>query len=213
MFQVPAFRDDFTNQEKIFTCNCSRPWGQKAHNRYILHLANSPWDVEAVRQQRIELIKLALKEREIILCIDETGDKKKGKSTDYVARQYDDNPICSRASSPLGISPSPRKTLRKLREDSISLTAMPRLTRSSASVALFWSSPDNYNLSHHVKTALMTSEYQTSPCRELMSAVVNQREVIFKLLSVPARLCKREGFCSHYQTVLLTASSMYFARR
>jgi SRSO17 transposase len=51
-------------------------------------LANSPWDVEAVRQQRIELIKLALKEREIILCIDETGDKKKGKSTDYVARQY-----------------------------------------------------------------------------------------------------------------------------
>src|SRR5919199_3607346 len=51
-------------------------------------LANSPWDVEAVREQRIELIKLALKEREIILCIDETGDKKKGKSTDYVARQY-----------------------------------------------------------------------------------------------------------------------------
>jgi len=39
-------------------------------------LANSPWDVEAVRQQRIELIKLALKEREIIMCIDETGDKK-----------------------------------------------------------------------------------------------------------------------------------------
>jgi SRSO17 transposase len=51
-------------------------------------LTNSPWDVEAVRQQRIELIKLALKEREIILCIDETGDKKKGKTTDYVARQY-----------------------------------------------------------------------------------------------------------------------------
>ncbi|MBD0345400.1 MAG: IS701 family transposase [Coleofasciculus sp. Co-bin14] len=41
-----------------------------------------------MREQRIELIKLALKEREIILCIDETGDKKKGKSTDYVARQY-----------------------------------------------------------------------------------------------------------------------------
>ena len=41
-----------------------------------------------MRQQRIELIKLALKEREIILWIDEAGDKKKGKSTDYVARQY-----------------------------------------------------------------------------------------------------------------------------
>lgn len=51
-------------------------------------LSNSPWDVESVRQQRIELIKLALKKREIILCIDETGDKKKGKTTDYVARQY-----------------------------------------------------------------------------------------------------------------------------
>lgn len=59
-------------------------------NSQSLHhfLVNSPWDVEAVREQRIELIKLALKEREIILCIDETGDKKKGKSTDYVARQY-----------------------------------------------------------------------------------------------------------------------------
>ena len=29
-----------------------------------------------------------MKEREFILCIDETGDKKKGKTTDYVARQY-----------------------------------------------------------------------------------------------------------------------------
>jgi len=29
----------------------------------------------------------ALQEREIILCIDETGDRK-GKTTDYVARQY-----------------------------------------------------------------------------------------------------------------------------
>ena len=27
-------------------------------------------------------------EREIILCIDETGDQKKGKATDYVTRQY-----------------------------------------------------------------------------------------------------------------------------
>ena len=29
-----------------------------------------------------------VKERAFILCIDETGDKKKGKTTDYVARQY-----------------------------------------------------------------------------------------------------------------------------
>jgi len=37
---------------------------------------------------RIQLLLLALQEREIILCIDETGDRKKGKTTDYVARQY-----------------------------------------------------------------------------------------------------------------------------
>lgn len=34
------------------------------------------------------LTKLFIGDQEIILCIDETGDKKKGKSTDYTARQY-----------------------------------------------------------------------------------------------------------------------------
>jgi SRSO17 transposase len=34
------------------------------------------------------LLKRVLQERPFILCIDETGDKKKGKTTDYVARQY-----------------------------------------------------------------------------------------------------------------------------
>ena len=29
-----------------------------------------------------------LHNRKFVLCIDETGDKKKGKTTDYVARQY-----------------------------------------------------------------------------------------------------------------------------
>lgn len=59
-------------------------------NSQPLHhfLANSPWNVQAVREIRIQLLKLALKEREFIVCIDETGDKKKGKTTDYVARQY-----------------------------------------------------------------------------------------------------------------------------
>ncbi len=51
-------------------------------------LANSPWAVEAIRHVRIQLLLFALKEREFILCIDETGDRKKGKTTDYVARQY-----------------------------------------------------------------------------------------------------------------------------
>ena len=30
----------------------------------------------------------ALKNRKIFVIIDETGDKKKGRSTDYVSRQY-----------------------------------------------------------------------------------------------------------------------------
>lgn len=34
------------------------------------------------------LIKVAIGEQPIILCIDETGDEKKGKATDYVAKQY-----------------------------------------------------------------------------------------------------------------------------
>ncbi len=46
------------------------------------------WDVKAIREMRLWLTKLFIGEREIILCIDETGDQKKGKSTDYVTRQY-----------------------------------------------------------------------------------------------------------------------------
>lgn len=37
---------------------------------------------------KLWLNKLFIGDQEIILCIDETGDKKKGKSTDYTARQY-----------------------------------------------------------------------------------------------------------------------------
>jgi SRSO17 transposase len=38
--------------------------------------------------RRLELILLGFKKRVFILIIDETGDKKKGKKTDYVKRQY-----------------------------------------------------------------------------------------------------------------------------
>ena len=51
-------------------------------------LRDSPWDVATFRQTRLWLTKLFIGNQEIILCIDETGDKKKGKSTDYTARQY-----------------------------------------------------------------------------------------------------------------------------
>lgn len=51
-------------------------------------LTQSPWEVATLRQNRLALLKSGLRERAFILCIDETGDKKKGTTTDYVARQY-----------------------------------------------------------------------------------------------------------------------------
>jgi SRSO17 transposase len=51
-------------------------------------LRDALWDVKAVREIRLWLTKLFIGEREIILCIEETGDQKKGKVTDYVAHQY-----------------------------------------------------------------------------------------------------------------------------
>ncbi len=40
---------------------------------------------------------MLLEEREIILCIDETGERKKGKTTDYVTRQYIGNLVSIQA--------------------------------------------------------------------------------------------------------------------
>lgn len=59
-------------------------------NDQVLHhfLTDSPWDVESLRNQRLSLILQQLQGRSIVLVIDDTGDRKKGKTTDYVARQY-----------------------------------------------------------------------------------------------------------------------------
>jgi SRSO17 transposase len=51
-------------------------------------LANSPWSVEEVKKRRLNLTLKALKKQKITVVIDETGDRKKGTKTDYVARQY-----------------------------------------------------------------------------------------------------------------------------
>ncbi|BAY13517.1 IS701 family transposase [Calothrix sp. NIES-2098] len=58
--------------------------GQSLHH----FLRDALWDVKKLREIRLWLTKILIGEREIILCIDETGDKKKGKATDYVTRQY-----------------------------------------------------------------------------------------------------------------------------
>ncbi|MBP5978005.1 IS701 family transposase [Brasilonema sp. CT11] len=59
-------------------------------NHQPLHhfLTESPWDAKKLRRQRLELILYVLQGRPVILIIDETGDKKKGNTTDYVKRQY-----------------------------------------------------------------------------------------------------------------------------
>jgi SRSO17 transposase len=51
-------------------------------------LANSDWSVDKLKKQRLEKLNKRLKGNAITVVIDETGDRKKGKKTDYVARQY-----------------------------------------------------------------------------------------------------------------------------
>jgi SRSO17 transposase len=51
-------------------------------------LANSDWSVNQLKQRRLNKIKKTLNGNAITVVIDETGDRKKGKKTDYVARQY-----------------------------------------------------------------------------------------------------------------------------
>jgi SRSO17 transposase len=59
-------------------------------NEQALHhfLTKSPWQANQLRNRRVALTLQSLKNRKIFVIIDETGDKKKGKSTDYVNRQY-----------------------------------------------------------------------------------------------------------------------------
>ena len=51
-------------------------------------LSQSPWKAEELEKKRVEIILAILEGAEIIVMIDETGDKEKGKTTDYVKRQY-----------------------------------------------------------------------------------------------------------------------------
>lgn len=50
----------------------------------VLHhcLTESPWSVRVLQKRRLALILQQLKGRSITLVIDETGDRKKGKTTD-----------------------------------------------------------------------------------------------------------------------------------
>ncbi len=58
--------------------------GQGLHHLVV----DANWSVNALCERRLALLKQALGERSFVLCIDETGDCKKGNTTDYTARQY-----------------------------------------------------------------------------------------------------------------------------
>jgi SRSO17 transposase len=66
----------------------ARAVGLKNHQNLHHFLTESPWTIQLLRQRRLELILKVVNGRTLILLIDETGDCKKGKSTDYVKRQY-----------------------------------------------------------------------------------------------------------------------------
>ena len=51
-------------------------------------VADGQWPVSELRERRLALTRQAVGERAITLVVDETGDRKKGRTTDYVARQY-----------------------------------------------------------------------------------------------------------------------------
>jgi SRSO17 transposase len=51
-------------------------------------LAKADWSVQDLRTTRLELLRQAVGTTPFILCLDETGDRKKGHTTDYAASQY-----------------------------------------------------------------------------------------------------------------------------
>ncbi len=51
-------------------------------------ISKSPWSTQELQTKRLSILLEALKGRSITVIIDETGDRKKGNKTDYVARQY-----------------------------------------------------------------------------------------------------------------------------
>jgi SRSO17 transposase len=64
-------------------------------NSQSLHhfLTESPWSAQQLSQKCLELTLKVINGRKIILLIDETGDCKKGNTTDYVKRLLNVNYI------------------------------------------------------------------------------------------------------------------------
>ena len=61
---------------------------QGDHQALHHFLANADWSMEELRAIRLQLTREALAGRPFVLCLDETGDRKQGRTTDYAASQY-----------------------------------------------------------------------------------------------------------------------------
>ena len=60
----------------------------KSNGQALHHfLTKADWSVESLHTVRLELTRRALRERPFILCVNESGDRKHGKTTDYAFRQ------------------------------------------------------------------------------------------------------------------------------
>ena len=66
----------------------ARAVGLENHQNLHHFLTESPWTAQQLREHRLGLMLKVLNGRAMIMLIDETGDCKKGRSTDYVKRQY-----------------------------------------------------------------------------------------------------------------------------
>lgn len=76
----PINRKSLPEITKVVGLNCA----QSLHH----FIAKSPWSVAELKSQRLAKILTTLQGQAITVVIDETGDRRKGNKTDYVARQY-----------------------------------------------------------------------------------------------------------------------------
>jgi SRSO17 transposase len=85
VLQILTLKNNCAAQKEIITRNYQSIKSAQSLHHFI---ANSEWSVNKLRNRRLNKIKSALEGNAITVVIDETGDRKKGKKTDYVARQY-----------------------------------------------------------------------------------------------------------------------------
>jgi DDE superfamily endonuclease len=89
-----TIQSTFKNAAKKLSGNCKRDFMAKVTEDYFNGSARQAETVLGwcrhveLRERRLSKTLTALNGQKITVIIDETGDRKKGKKTDYVARQY-----------------------------------------------------------------------------------------------------------------------------